>query len=138
MASKWEPHAEEIEALFRRGDSYRAISALLLERYGLPLDPAGLHRWWKNKLAKRQARDAALRDLTVGSKLAHGGAAITEQQTLAVEQVQKEDQEAKQKRRQAISLDLDTEKIDKDNYMKKLLEESEIKADLTANTLLKK
>ena len=32
----------------------------------------------------------------------------------------------------------DTEKIDKDNYMKKLLEESEIKADLTANTLLKK
>lgn len=67
MASKWEPHAEEIEALFRRGDSYRAISAILQERHGLPLDPAGLHRWWKNKLAKRQAREAALRNLAIES-----------------------------------------------------------------------
>lgn len=65
MASKWEPHADEIEVMFRRGDSYRAISAALKDRHGLPLDPAGLHRWWKNKLAKRQAREAALRDSVI-------------------------------------------------------------------------
>lgn len=82
MASKWEPHAAEIEAAFLRGDSYRTISAALLERHGLPLDPAGLHRWWKNKLAKRQAREAAVRKPVVTASAAQAAEAV---QQLAVE-----------------------------------------------------
>ena len=119
MASKWEPHAEEIEAAFLRGDSYRTISAALLERHGLPLDPAGLHRWWKNKLAKRQAREAVVRPHPVTDSAALAAALVQE---LAVAKVINEPAEAETKSPEKVVPPAEKEKV---NSMKEIIAEAE-------------
>ena len=132
MTSRYDPHASLIEELFAEGESFTGIARQLEQKFSIPLDASGLRRWLLRRLAKKGER-APL----VNPKILLNTAQAV-QQTAAIERVQKENQETKQKKRQAITLDLDTEKIDKDNYMKSLLEESEVKADPTENTLLKK
>ena len=64
MSSRFEPHIDSIEEMFRLGYSYRKIAKTLADQHGLVNDPAGLFRWWRNNIAKRAQRAAMLVPVT--------------------------------------------------------------------------
>ena len=126
MTSRYDPHASLIEELFAEGESFTGIARQLEQKFSIPLDASGLRRWLLRRLAKKGERAPLV------NPNARLNAAVTAQQTAAIESVQNEKSQAPQNKRQAISIDLEDEKINSADYISGLLEESEIKVKTDA------